>query len=326
MSAKKFDLRVLAPIAFALGGCSDRIYTTGLEEPLSVHDAQFVEGELPGTAPPKPGQDVKKPDATAPTADTLYLRPGLANVRFAGLVSDRALSVAVALKGQGTGYWLFPAGAPDPSQTGYLDYDFVADFHESLPAGRHEFLVAAIDADGNSGSQASTSLCINSLVPDYGNACDPTIQPPDLVVSLRWDTPADLDLVVVTPSGKVVSPQNPTTAEPDASGHLEPNAPGVGNLDLDSNRDCKVDARQLENLVFHTVPKRATYHVYANLNRACDQASVTYELSYHLRVPGKEAGTFAVQSSVKAAGTLVADQANAGTAVGTFVTDLVIGK
>lgn len=321
---------VFLALAFPLGACTGRSITEGLTEPLAVQNAQFVEGELPGLRPLSIEEIVaevpaQKPSPTSASTEVLAINTNSAGIPFSGLVSDDALSVAVTLKDESSGYWVFPAGAPDPTRTGFLNYSFVADFHESLPPGRHELLVAAVDAKGKSGNQASAILCVNSPVPDYGNACSPEIAPPDLVVSLSWDSPADLDLVVVTPTGKVVEPKNPTTAEPNERGQIDPTAPGVGNLQFDSNNDC-VPGAQRENLVFRTLPRGGKYLIYANLNRACDERDVRYEVSFHSRVAGKTEGTYSVKSVVRGVGTLIAAQANAGTRLGTYVTDFKIGE
>ena len=40
-------------------------------------------------------------------------------------------------------------------------------------------------------------------VPDNGATCDPNAALPDTIVSLVWSTDVDLDLIAVTPEGKV---------------------------------------------------------------------------------------------------------------------------
>ncbi|HSC85699.1 MAG TPA: hypothetical protein VLC09_00430 [Polyangiaceae bacterium] len=317
-------------LALATTACSEHPLTTGLTEPISVQGAQFVEGDLPGL-PPLSSEDIvngvepEKPSARTPAIELSNLQPGTPAVRFSGQVTDDALSIGVKLKGEGTGYWLLPSRDVDVTDPNFLTYDFLADFHEFVEPGPHVLEVAAFDADGHSGNKAETNICLGSLIPDNGNACEPTKQPPDLVVTLSWDGPADLDLIVVTPSGKVVDSRNPSTADPDEEGVVDPNQPGVGNLEFDSNRACVIDGAQREHLVFQTVPTQARYHIYANLNRACDTDSVRFDLTYHGRVPGKEAGTFDVESDVKLTGTLIAAQANGGRQLGTFLTDLKIG-
>lgn len=314
----------LAGASGALSACSDRVLTEALEEPLRVHDAQFVEGELPGERPRtaeeiRDGVEPTRPTTTAASTDLGYLRELSANTRFRGWATDDAVAVAVRFKDQGSGYWLFPTGPADPGANGDLVWDFVADFGESLAPGRYDLLVAAIDEDGSSGTQNESSFCINSLVPDSGNACYPEIAPPDLVIGIEWDSDVDLDLIVEAPDGSIIDSNNPTSAKPDEAGNIDTRGPGVGTLDLDSNKDCAIDGRNREHVVFANRPLAGTYRVYANLSRSCGQDSVRYLVSLHSRVNTDDG--FDVESKERAAGELVAVQANGGKAIGTFVTE-----
>ncbi len=315
---------LLVGISGALSACSDRALTEALEEPLRVHDAQFVEGELPGKRPRtaeeiQGGVEPAKPTSTSASTDLGYLRQLAGGVRFRGWATDDAVAVAVRFEDAGSGYWLFPTGPADPGANGDLVWDFVADFGESLEPGLHNLLVAAIDEDGKSGTQNETTICINSLVPDNGNACYPEVAPPDLVIGIEWDSDVDLDLIVEAPDGSVIDSNNPTSAKPDESGNIDTRAPGIGNLDLDSNKDCQIDGRNREHVVFANRPLAGTYRVYANLSRSCGQDSVRYLVSLHSRVNTDDG--FDVESKERAAGELVAVQANGGKAIGTFVTE-----
>src|SRR5690606_10325482 len=129
-----------------------------------------------------------------------------------------AESVAVALRGGGgSGYWVLPVGAPDPQFGDEPAFGFSMVFGREI-AGMQRLRVAAIDAKGDSGTQSELEVCVASRVPDNLNACVPTIAPPELVISLSWDRAADVDLVVVTPSGKQVSSKDPSTLKPASDG------------------------------------------------------------------------------------------------------------
>lgn len=316
--------------AFGSVGCGDQIFTEGLEQPFSVRQAQFIEGALPGQPPlttdqVQAGEQRLRPNAVSAITEVSYLRPHLANVPYFGWVTDDTVALAFQVEGQGDGYWVFPAGPPDPAQPGTLTWRQIFDFHE-IPPGRHRLLVAAIDADGRSGTQIGPSLCINPPVPDNGNACNPTRQPPEVVVSLTWNTPVDLDLAVVVPNGDVIDAKSPGTGPRAPNGRIERNAPGAGVLDLDSNRECIIDGRQRENIVFQNSPLSGRYFVYVNLHDACGEAAVTYEASIHVRVPGDEEGTYRVREYRRSVGSLVALQANGSRERGTYVTSFVIGQ
>lgn len=315
---------LLTTSIFTLLGCGDHSLTEGLEEPISVHDAQFVKGELPGSKPLSAadiadGEVQEDPRPTPPGTDVVYLRQGLAGTRFYGWTSADSVAVAIKVEGEGTGYWLLPAGRPDPALNGALTWDLTLDLHASLTAGLHELRVAAIDSEGKSGTQATTTICVNSLVPDNGNACYPDIAPPDLVIGLEWNSNADLDLIVITPDGQRIESKNPTSAVKDDSGNIDTTADGIGNLDFDSNKDCRTDGRRREHVVFQKNPPAGNYFVYTNLHQACGTESAAYRVSLHTRTRGG-----GVKSTPRAAGELIALQANGSTELGTFVTQFKV--
>ncbi|MBX3219320.1 MAG: hypothetical protein KF795_02300 [Labilithrix sp.] len=312
----------------AAGACDGTRITEGLEEPFAVHDAQFLDGELPGL-PPDEGTAAPRP--TAATTETTVLRPGLPNVAFFGWATLDAVSVAARIEGQGSGYWVVPAGPPDPQVQGepVRVWRFVADLHRSLTPGRHRLLVSALDDAGRAGNQVATSLCIHRRVPDNGNACDATKAPPEVAVSLEWDRPVDLDLVVVTPSGEAIAARSPAKGlgaeEKINRSSPDKNPPGAGYLDFDSNSGCRIDARQLENVVFQERPAPGSYLVYANLHDACGEPSVRYTVTRWARaVVDPAAGTYEVVPAGKWSGTAVAIQANGGTRLGTFVAEFFV--
>ncbi len=317
----------LALVLFA-AGCSATRITPGLEEPFAVEGGQFLEGVLPGAPPDQPPA---APRATAITTEVTQLRPGLSEVPFFGWATLDAVSVAARIEGQGSGYWVVPAGPPDPQVQGepVRSWRFVAALHESLLPGRHRMLVAALDDAGRAGTQLESTLCIHRKVPDNGNACDPKKAPPELVVSLAWDRPADLDLIVVTPDSQTISsgvPSKGLAAEQKIDrSSPEQNPPGAGYLDFDSNRGCARDGRQLENVVFQERPPPGSYLVYVNLHDACGEASVRYAVSRWSRtVTDAQAGTFTVTESDRKSGTLQAVQVDRGAGFGTFVTEIFV--
>lgn len=320
-------VRGLAVFLFAVA-CDGTRVTAGLEEPFAIEGGQFHEGRLPGAPPEEPPAP---PRATAVTTEVTRLHPGLAAVPFFGWATLDAVAVAARIEGLGTGYWVVPTGPPDPQVQGepVRTWRFVADLHESLPPGRHRMLVAALDGAGRAGTQVESALCVQRKVPDNGNACDPSKAPPALVVSLAWDRPADVDLVVVTPDGRAISSRSPSKGlgadqRIDRSAP-DQNAPGVGYLDFDSNNGCSNDGRQLENVVFQEHPEPGSYLVYVNLHDACREPSVRYVVSRWSRagVEGRP-DAFTVTESERKSGTLQAVQANGGVRLGTFVTEFFV--
>lgn len=331
MSSKSFTgiARALALVsAVSTVGCGEQVLTQGLEEPIAIRDAQFIEEELPGTPPlsleeREEGAEPTLPSALSVATPVSNIRPGIAGVPYTGVTSTDAVAVGVKLEGHGSGYWLLPVGAPDLAQGGLLWFSYLVDFHRSAPVGRQRLLFAAVDKDGKSGTQHAASVCIGSEVPDNGNACDPTREPPGVVVSLWWDNAVDLDLRVVAPNGLTIQSKSPANATPRPGAPVDKNAPGIGVLDYDSNRDCVIDGRQRENVVFQ-VPEAGKYYVYASLFSACGELSTRYGVDVYSTVAGDEPDTFRVHKAQHATGVALRSEANADTKIGTFVAEFEV--
>lgn len=311
--------------AFALS-CKGEVVTEGLEEPISVQGGQFFEGALPGTPP---GQPPVAPRPISASTDRTALRPGITGVPFSGWATIDAVAVAARFDGQGQGYWVVPTGPLDPQVEGdpVRVWRFVTDLHASLPPGRQRFVVAAIDDAGRAGTQVDSTVCINRSVPDNGNACDPAKAPPEFVVSLAWDRPADLDLILFAPDNQAISSRSPSKGLAEdaqvSRASLDKTPPGVGYLDVDSNSGC-TPGRQLENVVFQERPPPGSYLVYVNLHDACGEPAVHYTVTRHGRTAGPGAGTFAVTELDRKSGTALAVQANGSSKFGTFVVEYLV--
>jgi hypothetical protein len=279
-----------------------------------------MSGELPGSAPT---DEPEEPRPTSVASVGRKVEQGSDGISVVGRASPDSDAVAVALAGgHGDGYWVLPVGTPDPQFNDEPAFSFSVAFGREI-AGMQRLRLAAIDSHGDSGSQSELEICVAPRVPDNLNACVPTLAPPELVVSLSWDRPADLDLVVVTPSGKVVSPKDPSTALPDAEGNPTLDA-SVGVFDLDSNRNCTGDGRRLENLVFQERPEPGRYLVYVNLFDACGESSVRFSTILHEKQSGEEEGTYRVNRTLETHGVLAGVQANAGTKLGTYLSQFQV--
>jgi YD repeat-containing protein len=260
------------------------------------------------------------PTVTSVTLPNTLIPLGEPGRAISGRSSDDASAIGVRFAGLGSGYWLVPTRSADVVNGGELEWRVEAAFGRGIPPGLHRLLFAALDTRGQSGTQAELNVCVAPEVPDNGNSCNPTTSPPALVVSLSWTAAVDLDLRVVTPSGKVVDSKHPSTVEADEDGKFDPSLPGTGVITHDSFAHCLAEGTRRENLVFQTSPASGTYLVYANLYDACQEASVEFDVSLHTAVPGAEPDTFSVQQTYHQAGQLQAVHANGGAKLGLFVT------
>lgn len=315
---------VLALAALALA-CSGEPLTQAPREPLQVQGGQFRKGALPGLSPRTPDEVNSGVAPVSPTVTSVSLASpiialGEPSRTLSGRTSDDASAVGVKIADLGSGYWLLPTRSADVVNAGELEWRFDAAFSHEIPTGLHRLLFAAIDGHGNSGTQAETNICIIPEVPDNGNACNPKVSPPALVVSLSWDAAVDLDLRVITPSGKVVDSKHPTTSLEDDGGKIDPKASGSGVFSHDAGAHCALEGTRRENLIFQTAPQAGQYLIYANLYDACGQPGVTFDVSLHTPIPGSDPDTFAVQQSFHQSGQLQAVHANGGSKLGLFIT------
>ncbi len=283
--------------------CGGESPTLGVDQPLRVYSCdttaqvsgpQFREGAIPtgAGAPTVLGVDV---------ADR-YLLQGQRGKKLGGSADPTATAIALRLADVGTGYWIVPTQLLDPS-TGNMTWEACADFGRDLATGPHKLQLAAVAADGTFGQTFDDiELVVQPLLPKG-----------HVVIALRWDSDADLDLVVQSPTGKTVDPKHASSAQASkaSDGGVDPSAPGTGKLDRDSNAACLLDAYREEDLVFQDAPTAGTWQVRVNLFAACGAPAANFTLA--LYVDG-------VQRAVQP-GRLVDTDANGGDGPGLFVTE-----
>jgi hypothetical protein len=316
---------LLVASAALVVGCGEEPLTRALNEPVRVHDGQFHEGSLPGSAPLTAeeiagGAALQDPYVTSLSYPTDTVSQGYAGYVLRGRATPNAATVALRFADVGSGYWTVPVSAPDPFNNDEYTWTVVLDLSPRVERGRHPLRVTVFDDAGRAGTQSELPFCVTSFVPDNLNSCNPKNAPPAAVLSLAWDTEVDLDLRVITPNGKIVDARHPSTALPGEDGKLDTNAPGTGVIDRDSNRNCISDGIRTENLVWKDKPNAGTYLVYANLNSACGESRVRFTASLYVSVPGAEPETFQQVQSFRESGQLHAIDANSGTKLGLFVT------
>jgi hypothetical protein len=301
-------------------------YLDGLGEPVTVAGGTFVPGPLPGT-PPVDGGVVVDAGADAGPADLSISQlisanelaiPGAAGKSFSGLASADAVAIGVRFPDLGTGYWVVPTGSPDPMYPGQAAWSLNASFLPTDPTGFHDLRFVAIDQFGNAGMASDTPICVASRIPDNYNSCDPTIAPPDAVITVEWDTDLDLDLQVTTPDGRVVDPKHPATMDLDGG---KP-GPDVGVIDRDSLANCVPDGLRQEDLVFQQRPT-GSFQIAVNIFSACDKAGANFTV-----IVNEATGTVPNRHLVETfrrSGDLASFNANGGLAPGLFVVTYPFG-
>jgi hypothetical protein len=253
-----------------LAGCDDAgvLASPVALEPLSVQGGQFFPGPLPTGTGPK--VDFINTPATVFPAGSI-------NKTLTGDADMGATAVLLRFADLGSGYWSVPIGVPDVTMSnGALTWSATCNFSESIPAGHHPLVFNAIDANGNAGPAPGVNQTetLSFL---------PVVPKGDVVISLTWDTAADLDLHVVAPDGTELDPQHPTTASSRAVGAPVP--PGTAVLNRDANANCIKDPSPEEDAIFADPPLPGTYVVRVDMFSSCGVPAADFVVT--LRVRGK---------------------------------------
>ena len=261
--------------AALLAGCDEGVpLTRAAYEPVQVEGGQFFPGPIPA--------DSGGPKLVPPiNSQNNVISPGQAGKRLTGDVSKGATSIAVRLEETGTGYWILPVGDPDPQTESDLTWEADCDFSTNLRPGplplsqdhpHYHLQLAAADATGAFGPVSALGLYVLSPTPAG-----------DVVISLTWDSAADLDLHLITPGGAEVSAKSPTSATaPIADPTMIP--ADVGVLDRDANGQCVQAGLRQEDVVFQGRPPAGEYAVRVDMFSSCGAPAADFVLT--VRVSG----------------------------------------
>jgi hypothetical protein len=235
-------------------GCKDGVSaSSGLGEPLRVRSGQFFDGDIPTAT--------GGPEVLTIDSQNNLITQGQAGKKLAGVAKKGSFAIATRFQDLGTGYWVFPVGPADPQTAGDLTWDAVIDFSDALRPGKHPLLLAASDESGAFGPTLDLPILVQSLTPE-GAA----------VISLSWDSNADLDLHVIGPNGKETDPKHLTTAV-DFDGGLPP---GTGTIDRDGIAGCGQNGYRTENLVFADPPAPGLYQIRVDMFDACSAPAANF--------------------------------------------------
>jgi hypothetical protein len=298
---RALSLLLASLLAHASVGCGDSVEApSGANEPLTVSNGQFFEGSYPS--------DQGGPAITSTSGFRSTIIPaGTVAKSIGGNAAAGALSVAVALDGLSGGYWVVPVGAPDQETKGELTWKVTCNFAHDLPAGPKTFLFAAANRDGHFGPQRTLEMLSLPFLPQG-----------HVVASLSWGNDADVDLHLISPSGKELDPKRLSTTAIDEDTMMP--LPGGGTLDRDSIANCVPDGRRNENVVWAAdatePPEAGTYTVIAHLFNACGRPATNFV--FDLYVDGQ------VVKSEHQAGVLLDIDADNGSGPGLYVTQFTL--
>lgn len=275
----------LTPALLAAGGCAGASTESAVEAGMRLTGmgVQYVPGEL-----------VDDPAASGPLVHGIsavfHVAPGAVGRSVSGTVEQGSSAVLVGLVGD-VGHYIVPISGFDVENAPDLQFTAQASFSRTLLPGMTALRARAVAQNGTVGPSATQRLSIDDV------AATGT-----LVISLTWDTEADLDLHVVTPSpipdGKPVElwSGNRTTLQPrsplEGGPYTDEELVTAGVLDLDSNSQCLVDGLLRETASWQVPPPAGHYIVRVDTFSMCGQAAARWTLTATLN--GESiAGTYA---------------------------------
>jgi hypothetical protein len=202
------------------------------------------------------------------------LFPGVANKKMSGSVGPNSTAVLVGLQGD-VGHWVVPVQDPDAITVGNYTFSFSASFSPLTPAGDAGNLLLAFRAitrDGQVGPALSQPMIMDQ--PHITGS---------LVISLDWDTEADLDLHVQLPSDgdagvNEIWSRKPSGLPFGSAGASVDAGMQAGYLDFDSNCMCVIDGRRLENVIFLSVAPNGRYIVRVDTFSLCAEATARWRV------------------------------------------------
>jgi hypothetical protein len=253
----------VALVLLALAGCGGVPADRGLSAEMMVSGAQFSPGAMPAAGG---GPEVVNLDIASNA-----IRAGEIEAPLSGSLGPTATAAAVGLLGD-KGYWIVPAGLPDVSAPAYPTFAVSLSFSAGLAAGTYELAVQAVDAESRFGPPQTAVL----------TASVPPVAMGAMVVSLRWDTEADLDLHVVDPLGNIIWRED---IRPAGSGAY---------LDFDSNAGCVIDGRRLENVIWKDTPPSGRYQLLVDTFALCGETFANWTVE--ARLGGQLVGSAAGES------------------------------
>jgi hypothetical protein len=259
---RRFLLELTTVLLVSSSACEVASSQSAVTAWLRVAGAQRVEGPPPVESSATPG-----PQVTTVALLGARIWPGQLDKPLAGSLEQGATAVSLFLVGD-RAHYVLPAGAPDvtaPTQPTFLAH---LSFSPSLVLGPHELWLQATNSLGQYGPPSIQKLLSDEEPPAQGA----------LVVVLRWQRAADLDLHVEQPDGQEIWTRRKSGNTTEAPGR-PPMGSGSGFLDVDSNALCVIDGRQREQVIYPRAAALGRYRIRVDTFSLCGQASAYWQAS-----------------------------------------------
>lgn len=248
---------ILAALCFSLLQSSCGSETPSLPGPgynmqVRIDNATLHEGPLV--------ESTQGPEVTQVLRRQTTATRGEWGIRLSGRVAPGAVAVNIAAQGDPS-HWVVPAKGFDFTFPAELQWS--TDISISPVAMAQDSLrvnMQAVDAQGVLGPIRYVEFELTPYPP-----------PSPLVVALDWNRAVDFDLMVMAPDGTIYGPAKRSDAKP---GEDKPTAVFA----FDSNQECRIDARNHEDVVWHKAPAPGLYRVFVDLFSNCEEAASNYRV------------------------------------------------
>jgi hypothetical protein len=263
------DPVILGAVATAFCcACSGANPSSGQSAYLQVQGAQYVAGAIDS----EPQNSLPEVHSISTANNQLF--PGVAAKNISGTTGPGSNAVVIGLVGD-TGHWVFPVQDQDQNRPGDFTFSCSASFSRNTPVGDGgavSLVVRASDRNGHLGPAMIQPMIMDAILPTGA-----------LVVSLDWDTQADLDLHVQMPHDadagvNEIWSRKPSGLSAGTAGATFSEATAAGYLDFDSNSQCVIDGRRVENVIFPGDLPSGDYTVRVDTFSLCGEATARWRV------------------------------------------------
>jgi hypothetical protein len=257
-----------------LVGCGGASADSGINAAFRIENAQYIPGEIDSTSPDGGTTDTLLPVVHTVTTINGTIEPGTTGHTVAGTLGPGSTAVLIGLRGD-IGHWVVPVSTIDQNTPGDFAFSAKATFGYNLPSPPLQIVLRATNQAGEAGPPESQTFGL--------------VRPPPagvMVVSLEWDSEADLDLHVQLPiqgDGAVreISTRKRTSLVPPAPGDPPATPEDIQNaayLDMDSNSQCVIDGARNENVIWPVVPETGPYVVRVDTFSMCGEVAANWRV------------------------------------------------
>jgi hypothetical protein len=251
-------LTLLAAVT-VLASCEAR--GSGVEAQLRVPDATYVPG------PPPSSTSTSGPRVASLDTPRSAVEPGEPTLILSATFPAEANGISV-FHPRDPGHWRLPVGPRDAFSLEVLTLEVRAELSSDTPLGPFDVELRATDRAGVTGPARALSLDVVAA----------PVEVAPLVVTLRWEGAADLDLRVTLPDGVELGPRNPSAFVRGGMGDGG-SFRDAARLEVDAQAGCARASRPRERVRWPTEPTPGRYVVRVDTFSLCGDAAAPWRVT-----------------------------------------------